>query len=73
MVTVWRLAYHLHMRDADAYGGANAAPDVYYLLLAAVYTILATSAGFGILWWRGLPAWWESRWPGAKLTDRGDR
>jgi len=57
----WRLAYHLHMRDADEYGGAYTAPDVYrraarrYRILATVYTILATSVGFSILWWRGLP------------------
>jgi len=57
----WRLAYHLHMRDADEYGGAYTAPDVYrraarrYRILATVYTMLATAVGFCILWWRGLP------------------
>lgn len=57
----WRLAYHLHMRDADEYGGAYTSPDVYkqaarrYWICAVLYTILATAAGFGILWWRGLP------------------
>lgn len=57
----WRLAYHLHMRDADEYGGAYTAPDAYrraarrYWLLAVLYTVLAMAAGFGILWWRGLP------------------
>lgn len=58
----WRLAYHLHMRDADEYGGAYTAPDVYqraarrYRILAMIYTILATAVGFCILWWRGLPS-----------------
>ncbi len=57
----WRLAYNLHMWDADEYGGGYTPPDVYrraarrYWVLAVVYTILTTSAGFGILWWRGLP------------------
>jgi hypothetical protein len=57
----WRLAYHLHMRDADEYGGAYTPPEVYrrtarrYRVLAVVYTVLATTLGFGILWWRGLP------------------
>jgi hypothetical protein len=57
----WRLAYHLHMRDADEYGGAYTAPDVYrqaarrYRIGAVLYTILAVAAGFAILWWRGLP------------------
>ena len=57
----WRLAYHLHMRDADEYGGAYTSPDIYreasrrYWMRAALYTILATAAGFGVLWWRGLP------------------
>jgi len=57
----WRLAYHLHMRDADEYGGAYTSPDVYrratrrYWCMAVVYTALTTTVGFGILWWRGLP------------------
>lgn len=57
----WRLAYHLHMWDADEYGGSYTEPDVYrraegrYRVLAMVYTVLAVAVGFGILWWRGLP------------------
>lgn len=57
----WRLAYHLHMRSADEYGGAYTSPDVYqrarrrYLMASVIYTIVATAAGFGVLWWRGLP------------------
>ncbi len=57
----WRLAYHLHMWNADDYGGAYTSKDVYhralrrYRALAVVYTAISASAGFGILWWRGLP------------------
>jgi hypothetical protein len=57
----WRLAYNLHMRAADEYGGAYTPPDVYwravrrYRVLAVVYTVLTTTVGFSILWWRGLP------------------
>ena len=57
----WRLAYHLHMRDADEYDGAYTAADAYlratrrYRVAAVTYAILSTAAGFGILWWRGLP------------------
>jgi hypothetical protein len=57
----WRLAYDLHMRDADAYGGAYTRPEIYrraarrYWALAPIYAILATTLGFCILWWRGLP------------------
>ena len=57
----WRLAYNLHMRNADEYGGGYTPPDVYrraarrYWALAPVYAILAGAMGFGIVWWRGLP------------------
>jgi hypothetical protein len=57
----WRLAYHLHLRDADEYDGAYTSPDVYqravrrYRIAAPVYAFLAAAAGFAILWWRGLP------------------
>jgi hypothetical protein len=57
----WRLAYNLHMWDADEYGGAYTEPDVYrraarrYRVLAVVYTVLTAAVGFSILWWRGLP------------------
>jgi hypothetical protein len=57
----WRLAYALHMWDADEYGGAYTESEVYrqavrrYHVLAVVYTVLAVAAGFSILWWRGLP------------------
>ena len=57
----WRLAYNLHMRDADEYGGGYTPLDVYrravrrYRVLAVMYTVLTTAVGFGILWWRGLP------------------
>ncbi|MBF0327810.1 MAG: hypothetical protein HQL10_01480 [Nitrospirae bacterium] len=57
----WRLAYHLHMWDADEYGGAYTPPDIYqrtlkrYRILSMVYAVLAAVLGFCILWWRGLP------------------
>jgi hypothetical protein len=57
----WRLAYHVHMREADEYDGAYTAADDYrraarrYRALAPLYTLLAVSAAFAILWWRGLP------------------
>lgn len=57
----WRLAYHLHMRAADEYGGAYTSPDAYrqaarrYRIRAVAYALLAAAAGLGILWWRGLP------------------
>jgi hypothetical protein len=57
----WRLAYHLHMRAADEYGGAYTSPDAYkraaqrYWIAAVIYTALTTAGGFAILWWRGLP------------------
>jgi hypothetical protein len=56
----WRLAYHLHMRDADEYGGAYTPADAYrraarrYRILAMVYAVLTTALGLGILWWCGL-------------------
>ena len=57
----WRLAYHLHMRDADEYDGAYTPNDAYrraarrYQLAAVTYAIAAAALGFGVLWWRGLP------------------
>lgn len=57
----WRLAYHLHLRDADEYGGAYTEPGAYrralrrYRILAPTYALVAIAVGFGILWWRGLP------------------
>ena len=57
----WRLAYHLHMREADEYDGAYTAPDAYqraarrYWIAAPIYAVLAAAGGFAILWWRGLP------------------
>ncbi len=60
-LTGWRLAYDLHMRGADEYGGAYTPPDAYrrasrrYRLLAVAYAVLATTVGLGVLWWRGLP------------------
>ena len=60
-VAGWRLAYHLHMRAADEYEGAYTAADAYlratrrYRVAAVIYAILSAAAGFGILWWRGLP------------------
>jgi uncharacterized protein (DUF2062 family) len=57
----WRLAYHLHMRAADEYSGAYISADAHlkavrrYWVLAPLYAALAAAAGFGILWWRGLP------------------
>ena len=57
----WRLAYHLHMRDADEYGGgytpaeARARATRRYLIVAPVYVLITTGAGLGVLWWRGLP------------------
>ena len=57
----WRLAYHLHLRDADEYDGAYTEPDAYRRaqrrdwLLAPFYALAAAVVGFGILWWRGIP------------------
>jgi hypothetical protein len=57
----WRLAYYIHRYMADDYGGAYTPPDVYrrasrrYRIAAPIYAILTATAGFGILWWRGLP------------------
>jgi hypothetical protein len=57
----WRLAYHMHLRDAHEYGGAYTPNDAYrraakrYRVAAVIYTIVAAAAGFGVLWWRGLP------------------
>ena len=56
-----RLAYHLHMRSAAEYDGAYTAPAAYqqarrrYVTASVIYTIVAAIAGFGVLWWRGLP------------------
>jgi hypothetical protein len=57
----WRLAYHLHMWDADEYGGAYTPPDEYrrarrrYRALAGVYVAGAAGIGLAIVRWRGLP------------------
>ena len=57
----WRLAYDLHMRDADEYGGAYTPADVYrravlrYRSLVVIYVAVTAGLGFWILWWRGLP------------------
>ena len=57
----WRLAYYFHLHKFDDYGGAYTPPDVYrrasrrYWIAAPIYAILTAVAGFGILWWRGLP------------------
>ena len=57
----WRVAYYIHLRDADAYGGAYTQPEIYkharrrYWIAALVYAVLAAATGFGILYWRGLP------------------
>jgi hypothetical protein len=57
----WRLAYHLHLRDADEYGGAYTSPDVHsratqrYRIAAVIYGIIAAAGALGLLWWRGLP------------------
>jgi hypothetical protein len=56
----WRLAYHLHMWDADALQG-YAPEEAYrhdlrrYRVFATAYAVLTTGLGFAILWWRGLP------------------
>ena len=55
----WRVAYHLHMRHADEYGGAYIAPEEYqravrrYRLMAVVYAAIGAAVGYGIVWWRG--------------------
>lgn len=57
----WRIAYYVHMYDADDYGGAYTPPDVYqrasrrYWVAVPFYALLTAAAGFGVLWWRGLP------------------
>ena len=56
-----RLAYHLHMRAAAEYDGAYTEPASYqrarrrYVIASVIYTIVGAAAGFGVLWWRGLP------------------
>ena len=56
-----RLAYHLHMRAAAEYDGAYTEPEAYrqarrrYVIASVIYTTVAAIAGFGVLWWRGLP------------------
>jgi hypothetical protein len=56
----WRLAYHLHMRDSDEYGGAYTPTDEYrrasrrYRVKALIYIVLALTVASGILWWRRL-------------------
>lgn len=57
----WRIAYYVHMYDADDYSGAYTPPDVYqranrrYRVAVPFYALLTAAAGFGVLWWRGLP------------------
>ena len=57
----WRLAYYVHMYDADNYGGAYTPPEAYrrasrrYWIALPFYSALTAIAGFGVLWWRGLP------------------
>lgn len=56
----WRLAYHLHLRHSDGYGGAYTSPAVYrravlrYWILALLYAAIMTGAGYAVLRWRGL-------------------
>lgn len=56
----WRLAYHLHMWQADGYAGYLTADEYRraarrYAVFAALYAALGAGAGFAFLWWRGLP------------------
>lgn len=59
-VVGWRLAYHLHLRHADEYGGLYTEPEVYklalrrYWLYSVLYAAVTTSVGLGIVWCRGL-------------------
>ena len=56
----WRLAYHLHMREADAYSGQFLKEGERermlkrYIVLAIVYAVIAGAAGAAILKMRGL-------------------
>jgi hypothetical protein len=56
----WRLAYHLHMRAADAYSGQflkegeREAARKRYVTLAVVYALIAGAIGTAILRMRGL-------------------
>ena len=56
----WRLAYHLHMRGADEYGGAHMSPEAHqrtrtrYSGIAVAYVLIAVAAAFVILKWRGI-------------------
>jgi hypothetical protein len=56
----WRLAYHLHLRHSDDYGGAYTAPERYrramlrYRVLALLYAVITSGAGFAILRWRAM-------------------
>jgi hypothetical protein len=57
----WRVAYYVHMYEADNYGGAYTPPEVYrrasrhYWIAAPFYSVLTAAAGLGVLWWCGLP------------------
>lgn len=56
----WRLAYHLHLRHADGYGGAYTSPEIYrravlrYWFFSLLYTAITSGAGFAVLRWRSL-------------------
>ena len=56
----WRLAYHLHLRHADEYGGAYISPEVHrravlrYWVFSLLYMAISTGAGFAVLRWRSL-------------------
>lgn len=57
----WRIAYHVRLYGVDHYGGAYTPPEVHrrasrrYRIATLLYAPLTAAAGFGILWWRGLP------------------
>ena len=56
----WRLAYHLHMREADAYSGQflkDGGRDIAlkrYIILAILYATVTGGVGVAILRMRGL-------------------
>lgn len=56
----WRIAYYVHMYDADEYGGAYTPPDFRrqathrYWIAAPIYAVVTAIAGLGILRWFGV-------------------
>jgi hypothetical protein len=56
----WKMAYHVHMRAADAYGGGYTPPEDHarslrrYRMMSVVYVLGSLALGAALLRWRGL-------------------